>query len=226
MNKIFRFHSKILKNIFAPAVVLLLLSVGLFSCKDDERNDPEKEPEVDYIAMAHELLQDSIVLNAKAMMSVVDKTLLPEGCPLKFYFTWRDDGLLRIELKNFSVGKMPLTIWFSINAKFMQLNTWEKKEYTGDGWLKFKGEKGLTSYSPNTHDSQYESGTGGNGTINGGYLNVLTGRIVFSIEFNVMLVQAYVFEQTIDKSRIDHYDEEFRQYEEDLAKWKKEHGID
>jgi hypothetical protein len=202
--------------------LLLLLCTALFSCKDDERNEPAPV-EDDYFAMAQELLQDSIVLNARAMMSIVDKTRLPEGCPLKYYFTWRDDGLMRIELKDFSVGKMPLRIWFSINVKFMQLNTWEKEEYTGDGWLKFKGEKGMTSYSPSGHDSQYESGTGGNGTVTG-YLNVLTKRIEFTTDFNVMLVQAYVFEQTIDKSRVYRYDEEFRQYEEDLAKWKEEHG--
>jgi hypothetical protein len=215
-------NRKTWKNVFSSAL-LLLLCAGLFSCKDDERNDPEPEPDTDYFAIAQELLQDSIVLNAHAMMSTANKTRLPEGCPLKYYFTWRDDGLMRIELKNFSVGKMPLTIWFSINVKFMQLNTWEKQEYTDEGWLKFKGEKGLTSYSASMQDSEYEAGTGANGSVTG-YLNVLTGRIEFSIEFNVMLVQAYVFEQTIDKSRIDRYDEEFRKYGEDLAKWKEEHG--
>jgi hypothetical protein len=223
MMNIFGFDNKrTWKHVFFPAL-LLVLCAGLFSCGDDERNDPEPEPDTDYFAMAQELLQDSIVLNAHAMMSIVNKTKLPEGCPLKYYFTWRDDGLLRIELKNFSVGKMPLTIWFSINVKFMQLNTWEKQEYTGEGWLKFKGEKGLTSYSPFGHDIQYEAGTGGNGTVTG-YLNALTGRIEFTTDFNVMLVQAYVFEQTIDKSRVYRYDEEFRKYEEDLIKWKEEHG--
>ncbi|MDR1341081.1 MAG: DUF4903 family protein [Prevotellaceae bacterium] len=210
------------KNIFS-SVLLLLLCAGLFSCGDDEKNEPEAPIEDDYFAMAQELLQDSIVLNAHAMMSIVNKTKLPTGCPLKYYFTWRDDGLLRIELRNFTVGKMPLTIWFSINVKFMQLNTWEKQEYTDEGWLKFKGEKGMTSYSPNMQESQYEAGTGGNGTVIG-YLNVLTGRIEFSTEFNVMLVQAYVFEQTIDKSRIYRYDEEIRKFAQDLIKWKEEHG--
>lgn len=223
MMNIFNFgNRKTWKNVFLSAL-LLLMCAGLFSCKDDEKNDPELPVETDYFAMAQELLQDSIVLNAKAMMGIVDKTRLPTGCPLKYYFTWRDDGLLRIELKNFSVGKMPVRIWFTVNVKLMQLNIWEKEAYTEEGWLKFKGEKGVTSFTPASHDSQYEAGTGGDGTVTG-YLNVLTNRISFVTEFNVMLVSADVFEQTIDKSRVYRYEEEFRQYEEDLAKWKEEHG--
>jgi hypothetical protein len=220
MMNIFNFGNN--RNVFSFAL-LLLLCAGLFSCKDDEKNNPEPEPAPDYFAMAKELLQDSIVLNAHAMMSTVNKTLLPEGCPLKYYFTWRDDGLMRIELKNFSVGRMPVRIWFSVNVKFMQLNTWEKEEYTDEGWLKFKGTKGVTSFQPSSHESLYEAGTGGDGNVIG-YLNVVSKRIEFTTDFNVMLVQAYVFEQTIDKSRVYRYDEEFQKYGEDLAKWKAEHG--
>jgi hypothetical protein len=204
------------------ALALFLVLLASVSCKDDERNEPAPAGE-DYIAKARDVLQDSIVLYAHAMMSVVNKTKIPTGCPVKYYFSWTDDGLLRIEIRDFSVGKMPLTIWFSCNVKLMQLNTWEREEYTDDGWLKFKGDKGLTSYSPNSHDSQYEAGTGGTGFVTG-YLNVLTNRIEFTVDFNVMLVQTYVFEQTIDKSLVYRYDELIRQFVTDLNKWKEEHG--
>ena len=71
------------------ARIFLLCSVALFtcslfsSCSGDEENG--KNPvETNLILKAKDILKDSIVVRSKAMMGPVDKTLLPEGCPLKY----------------------------------------------------------------------------------------------------------------------------------------------
>ena len=73
-------------------------------------------------------------------MNTVDKTLLPKDV-LLINFSWSKDSL-RLMLDGFTVGKMPLIVYFSCKMKFMQLNSWEKDEYKGDGWIKFKGKDG------------------------------------------------------------------------------------
>lgn len=208
------------------AVVLAMLSCHLFlSCTADE--EITRAPVSDeYITAARELLQDSIVLNATAMQGKVNKTLLDEGCPLKYYLKWRSQDTLNIQIRNFCVGKMPVTVWFSANCKFMQLNTWEKDEYTGEGWIKFQATGGRTYYTGNDNDvdESYESGTGGSGTVQG-YLNVKTQEIEFVTFFNVMNMSSDVYLQKIDPSRMERFEKEFAQYEADLAKYKEEHGI-
>ena len=206
-------------NIFLGLSIAMVLFIC--SCNDDEKLVQEPIPE-DNLSIARSILKDSIVLNAKAMMGTVDKTLLPNGCPMKYYLEWRSEDTLNIQIRNFSVGKMPLNIWFSINVKFMQLNTWEKEEYTGDGWFKFKGKEGITNYTGRTED--YADGSGGDGNVIG-YFNVFTNEIEFNTEFNVMLVQSFVFQQVVDHSRMADYEEELRQFAEDLEKYKEEHGI-
>lgn len=199
----------------------MLCCMCFFSCSADEENT--KTPVSDnYIAAARELLQDSIVLNATAMQGTVNKTLLDEGCPLKYYLNWRSKDTLNIQIRKFSVGKMPVTIWFNINCKFMQLNTWEKDEYTGEGWIKFQGTGGNTVYT--AIDEGYEDGDGGAGTIQG-YLNVKTKEIEFVTNFNVMNMSSDVYLQKIDPTRMANFDEEFAEYERKLAEYKKEHGM-
>jgi len=207
---------------FLLVAFFAILSCFIFhSCSADEENS--KTPVADeYLKTAREILQDSVVLNATAMQGTVNKTLLEKGCPLKYYLKWKTQDTLNIQIRNFSVGKMPVTIWFTINCKFMQLNSWEKDEYTGEGWIKFQGTGGSTIYTANTSD--YEDGNGGAGTVQG-YLNVKTKQIEFVTNFNVMNMSSDVYLQTIDPTRIDRFEEEFAQYEKDLAEYKKEHGI-
>ena len=114
---------------------------------------------------------------------------------------------------------MPFNITFKCKTKFMKLNSWEVKEYTGDGWIKFYGTDGSVS-TTSTSDA-YKAGSGATVT---GYLNVSTLETQFIADYNMMGVTSQCFLQTIDKSRIDNFEAEFAQYEEDLAKWKKEHG--
>lgn len=209
------------------ALLLMAVCVMTSSCSSDE--DIAQTPVSDnYQQIAETLLTDSVVLNARAEMGNVNKTLLENGCPVKFYFHWNDgsDTPLNIQLKNFSVGKMPVTVYFNIDCKLMQLNSWEKDEYKGAGWVKFQGEHGATTYTPNENDesNEYKNGSGGSGFVTG-YLNVLTKQIEFSMNFNVMLMQSYVFQQTIDPSRMATFDADFAQYEEDLAAYKKAHGL-
>jgi hypothetical protein len=156
------------------------------------------------------------------MMGTVNKTLLEQGCPVKYHFKWRDDGLLNLQILHFRVGVMPLTISFTINLKFMELNTWEKQEYPGAAWVKFYGEKGVTIANANADG--YEDSTGGAGFVTG-YFNAETKEIEFVTSFGVMNMSTDVYLQPIDYSRMATYDEDFRQYEEDLAQYKKDHGL-
>ena len=218
--------SKKNKLLFAVALTVLCCTT-FFSCTADEELT-QKPVSDEYISIAREILQDSIVVNATAMQGTVNKTLLDEGCPLKYYLKWKSEtsDMLNIQLKGFSVGKMPVTILFSINCKFMQLNTWEKEEYTGDGWIKFQGTGGSTRYTGNQNDEEgsYESGDGGAGSVTG-YFNAKTNEIEFVTNFNVMNMSSDVYLQKVDPTRIDRFETDFAQYEKDLAEYKKEHGI-
>jgi hypothetical protein len=212
---------KFLLRSFLAFNLMILFCVVFPSCKADEEitQDPVAD---ESLRIARESLQDSIVFYARAMMGAVNKTLLERGCPLKYYFSWKDEETMNLQIRHFTVGKMPLTISFSINLKFMELNTWEKQEYTGSGWIKFQGDKGVTIANANADG--YEDTGGGNGFVTG-YFNAETLEIEFVTAFNVMNMTTDVYQQTIDYSRMATYEEDFRQYEEDLAKYKEEHGL-
>ncbi len=212
-----------MKKVSLTFLAIVAALVLFTACEDDEQiiQTPVMEQ---YMEAAHATLQDSIVLNATAMMGTVNKTLLPEGCPLKYYFEWKGQDSLRMEIRNFSVGKMPVRIWFSIYLKFMQLNTWEQEEYGGEesGWVKFQGTSGVTTVNAITE--AYEDGEGGAGTVTG-YYNAKTDEIEFVTNFYVQNMSADVYQQVIDPSRMATFEEDFAQYEEDLARYKEEHGL-
>ena len=64
----------------------------------------------------------------------------------------------------------------------MQLNSWEKDEYKGDGWIKFKGKDGSVTGNPKD-DSGVQQGSGAGVE---GYLNVKTNQITFIVDYNMM----------------------------------------
>ncbi|HBX44306.1 DUF4903 family protein [Limibacterium fermenti] len=204
-------------------IAYCLAAIGLFftSCSSDEKITKEP-PAKDLVLKAREFLQEDIVLSTHATMNGVNKTLLPAGCPTKFNFTWPDNNTMKVSLKNFSVGKMPLTVSFRCDVEFIQLNTYEKDTYKGSGWIKFQGNDGETF-------SEENAGNGTSNTVKGsgitGYFNVDTKQINFIVDYNMMSVRSECFLQTIDKTRIDRFEQEFEQYEKDLAKYKEEHGL-
>lgn len=57
-----------------------------------------------------------------------------------------------------------------------------------------------------------------------GFLNVNTQQVEFIVDYNMMNVRTETFLQTIDKTRIDRFEEEFAQYEKDLEEAKQEQG--
>ncbi|MFC2776215.1 DUF4903 family protein [Segatella oulorum] len=200
--------------------LIAVLFAGFSSCSSDE-NLEQKDPIEEYFNEAKNILNGDIVLSTKATMSGVDKTLLPNGCPTKFSFDWVNDKTMKLSLDGFTVGKMPLIVYFSCQCKFMQLNSWEKDEYKGDGWIKFKGKDGSVTGNPKD-DSGVQQGSGAGVE---GYLNVKTNQITFIVNYNMMNVRSECFLQTIDKNRIKTYEEDFKKYEEDLKKYKEEHGL-
>lgn len=200
--------------------LMTFLSVGFSSCSSDDSLE-KKEPSDEYVEQAKNILNGEIVLSTKATMNGVDKTLLPNGCPTKFKFEWLDGKTMKLTLDGFTVGNMPMTIYFNCECKFMQLNSWEKDEYKGDGWVKFKGKDGAVRGDPKDN-SAVERGSGAKVE---GYLNVKTQEIEFIVDYNLMNVRSKCFIQKIDKNRINTYEADFKQYEKDLAKYKEEHGL-
>ena len=181
---------------------LLFFAVFAFcSCSSDEEIT-NSDANSELVKEATNYLNGEIVLSTNATMNGVNKTLLPEGCPTKFKFEWSktDAQTFTISLLDFTVGNMGMIINFKCDVKTMVLNSWEQKEYTGDGWIKFKSEYGSV-WGTDT-DGSASSAKGSS-------------------------VQGYYecFLQTIDKSRLATFVEDKAKYEEDLKVYKKEHGI-
>ena len=131
-----------------------------------------------------------------------------------------DDQTFTISLLDFTVGNMGMIISFKCDVKCMELNSWEKKEYTGDGWVKFKGVDGSV-WGTDTDGSASSA----KGSSVQGYYNAKTHQIQFIVNYNMMNVRSECFLQTIDKSRLATFAEDKAKYEADLAAYKKEHGI-
>ncbi|MEY8684888.1 DUF4903 family protein [Bacteroides sp. AN502(2024)] len=204
---------------YITAICFLIL-IGVISCTSDEEitKDPASE---ELVTEAKKFLNGNIVLNTHATLNGVNKTLLKSGCPTKFNFEWSetDDNTFTVSLLNFTVGKMGMIISFKCDVQTMQLNTWEKDEYKGSGWFKFYGENGST-WSEDEGKSSSSKGSNVKG-----YYNVYTHEINFIVDYNMMNVRSECFLQTIDKGRINNYEEEFAQFEKDLAKYKEDHGL-
>ena len=205
-----------------PLLVLSFLWIFLtVSCSSDEELK-RADADINLVNEAKSFLQGDIILNTHAFMGNVNKTLLPTGCPTKFNFTWSDTDpqSFTISLLDFTVGKMGMIINFNCAVKTMQLNSWEKEEYKGDGWIKFYGENGSVS-----GEDAKGVPSQATGSIVKGYYNVKTHQINFIVNYNMMNVRSECFLQTIDKNRIKTYEKDFKKYEEDLKKYKEEHGL-
>ena len=205
-----------------PLLVLSFLWIFLtVSCSSDEELK-RADADINLVNEAKSFLQGDIILNTHAFMGNVNKTLLPTGCPTKFNFTWSntDPQSFTISLLDFTVGKMGMIINFNCSVKTMQLNSWEKEEYKGEGWIKFYGENGSVS-----GEDAKGVPSQAMGSIVKGYYNVKTHQINFIVNYNMMNVRSECFLQTIDKNRIKTYEKDFKKYEEDLKKYKEEHGL-
>ena len=201
---------------------LLFFAVFAFcSCSSDEEIT-NSDANSELVKEATNYLNGEIVLSTNATMNGVNKTLLPEGCPTKFKFEWSktDAQTFTISLLDFTVGNMGMIINFKCDVKTMVLNSWEQKEYTGDGWIKFKGEDGSV-WGTDTDGSASSA----KGSSVQGYYNAKTHEIQFIVNYNMMNVRSECFKQTIDKSRLATFDADKEKYEKDLAAYKKEHGI-
>lgn len=195
--------------------------MSLASCSSDEEiTDADANSEL--VKEATNYLNGEIVLSTNATMNGVNKTLLPEGCPTKFKFEWSktDAQTFTISLLDFTVGKMGMIISFKCDVKTMVLNSWEQKEYTGDGWIKFKGVDGSV-WGTDTDGSASSA----KGSSVQGYYNVKTHEIQFIVNYNMMNVRSECFKQTIDKSRLATFDADKAKYEADLKAYKEANGI-
>ena len=173
----------------------------------------------EYTAQAKEVLSGNVVLSTRAFIGDVDLTRLETGCPTKFNFTWQGDEV-EIRLLDFHVGNMPFIVNFQSKARLYTLNSWEQKEYKGNGWVKIYGTDGLSK----TADRQGKPLDQKQGATIQGYYNVLTHEINMDINYNMMNVHSDCFLQKVDKHRIDRYDEEVKQYQADLVAYKKQKG--
>lgn len=220
-----------IKRAFVWAILLCTI-VSMSACSSDEEIT-QGDANDELVTEARDYLSGDIVLYTKATMNGVDKTYFDKtgGCPTKFVFNWSstDEQTLNIALLNFTVGNMGMIINFKCDVKTMVLNSWEKKEYTGDGWVKFYGENG-SCWGQNEDGSDFDgdgsaSGSVVNGSFIQGYYNAKTHEIEFIVNYNMMNVRSECPSQTIDKSLADKYDELAAQYETDLKKAKEEAGV-
>ena len=199
-------------KILAFYICLFMMFIGFTSCESDD-SILKKSPEEVLLEKTKEFLNGPIVLSTKATMNGVDKTLLPDGCPTKFDFSWKEDGKMLLDLRNFSVGTMPFEITFRCACKMMKLSSWEKNEYRGPGWVKFLGKDGMVS----SHGDEEADNQQGSGASVLGYFNADTKEINFIIDYNMMNVRTETFLQPIDTTRINRFEQEFAQFEKDLA---------
>ena len=211
---------KTIKTLALFLLCLMCLILQASCSSDEEITDADANTEL--VQEATNYLNGEIVLRTNATMNGVNKTLLPEGCPTKFKFEWSktDAQTFTISLLDFTVGNMGMIINFKCDVKTMVLNSWEQKEYTGDGWIKFKGEDGSV-WGTDTDGSASSA----KGSSVQGYYNAKTHEIQFIVNYNMMNVRSECFKQTIDKSRLATFDADKKKYEADLAAYKKEHGI-
>ena len=211
---------KVFSHLFIFAFAFAM-SLSFASCSSDEEiTDADANTEL--VKEATNYLNGEIVLSTNATMNGVNKPLLPEGCPTKFKFEWSktDAQTFTISLLDFTVGNMGMIINFKCDVKTMVLNSWEQKEYTGDGWINFKGED-CAVWGTDTDGSASSA----KGSSVQGYYNAKTHEIQFIVNYNMMNVRSECFKQTIDKSRLATFDADKAKYEEDLKAYKKEHGI-
>lgn len=200
--------------------VISLLAIA-FSCESDDPQDLNEKSTT--VEAANKLLSGEMVLSTHVKMGTVDKSLLPEGCPTKFYFKWEEEKQkLYVRLPKFTVGAMPFSVMFYCDATYMELNKWEKDEYPEKDWIKFYADNGVVfPYVPEGEEKPVAEGA----AILTGYVNPRLEEIEFVVNYNMMNVISHCFRQKIDKSRLENYEEEFKQYEEDLKKYKEEHGL-
>ena len=210
-----------IKQNFVCLSLLFLAFFAISSCSSDEEIT-NSDPNSELVKEATGYLNGEIVLSTNATMNGVNKTLLPEGCPTKFKFEWSKDDpqTFNISLLSFTVGNMGMIINFKCDVKTMVLNSWEQKEYTGDGWIKFKGEDGSV-WGTDTDGSASSA----KGSSVQGYYNAKTHEIQFIVNYNMMNVRSECFKQTIDKSRLATFDADKKKYEEDLKAYKEANGI-
>lgn len=211
---------KTIKTLALFLLCLMCLILQASCSSDEEITDADANTEL--VKEARNYLNGEIVLRTNATMNGVNKTLLPEGCPTKFKFEWSktDAQTFTISLLDFTVGNMGMIINFKCDVKTMVLNSWEQKEYTGDGWIKFKGEDGSV-WGTDTDGSASSA----KGSSVQGYYNAKTHEIQFIVNYNMMNVRSECFKQTIDKSRLATFEADKKKYEADLAAYKEEHGI-
>ena len=199
---------KTIKTLALFLLCLMCLILQASCSSDEEITDADANTEL--VKEATNYLNGEIVLRTNATMNGVNKTLLPEGCPTKFKFEWSktDAQTFTISLLDFTVGNMGMIINFKCDVKTMVLNSWEQKEYTGDGWIKFKGVDGSV-WGTDTDGSASSA----KGSSVQGYYNAKTHEIQFIVNYNMMNVRSVCFKQTIDKSRLATFDADKKKYE-------------
>lgn len=222
-----------MSNLYKKIVYIgcLLLCMICFSCSSDEeitQGDANKN----LVSEAKSYLKDDIVFYTKATLNSVDKTYydVTGGCPAVFKFDWSkdDDQTFDISILNFTVGNMGMIINYKCTCKTMVLNSWEQKEYTGDGWIKFYGTDGACWGQDEDGSDFSGDGSAAGSIVNGsfvqGYYNVKTHQIQFIINYNMMNVRSECPIQSIDKSLLANYDKLKADYEVALKKAKEEAG--
>ncbi len=209
-----------MKNIVKLAMIFGLFFIAVSCEKDDPK---ELKEDNNLVEKANQLINgETLVLYTRAKIGSTDKTLLEKGCPTRFTFTWnKETQKLKLKLEKFQVGNMPFAVAFVAECGYSELSGWDKDLYSEEGWIKFYSKDGHTqAYGAPEGEADFTKA----GIVEG-FINPLTEEILFHINYNVLNVNTFTYKQKIDKSRLATFEEDFKKYENDLKKYKEEHGL-
>lgn len=210
----------IVRNLFFWMLTLLSMSTVLSSCADDAENEEALANDINQKleSMVRETLVGDHLLFTKVTVNGVDKTLLDGGCPTRLNFSWDGDSLV-VAITDLKIGNMPFAISYQSTAAIRLLNHWEEDEHAGgnEAWFKFVGTNGYVSMG---------DGLKPNGASIKGYFHPGDNIIEFVIDYNVMNVRTVCERQVLDDPNVGDFDTEMAKYLEELAKYKRENGLD
>lgn len=215
---------KPIKLLILPAMLL-----ALACCQKDDLIKPINGTEEDFTTITEEMkkvLNDTIVLSTTATKDNIDKTLLKEGCPVRYKFEWakgedKKEHLV-FRLLDFKIGEMPFGVYFICETDLFYPNDVDKKKLEAfgapmDAWVKIVGKQGVSYLFEGALEEAKKSGGGG---VVEGYYNYKTHQASFYVNYNTMNVESNAYMQTIDLTRKARFEKEFKAFSEAFEKEK------
>lgn len=205
--------------------VMLLAAMATTLFTSCETDDDEKLSDEE-VEAALAILEGDLVVSSHVTVGGTDKTLLESGAPAKFTIERAGGNRFNMWQDGFQLGKMPFPIGVGISVELVPVLSLESDDLKGNGWVRFYGKRGTISTDGSRPESAVDTNASGDGTTITGYLNVSTKEIQFRISYAMMTVELSAPRQIVDPSRAENFEQEKEEYEAELEKYKKEHGLE